>query len=241
VYEIQGDRVRYYSIERSEWEEVPAAMVDWEATKKAAGVEEKRKQALVTTVEKQEKERQADIAPDVDASLEVTPNVFLPPGEGLFVLDGKAVFPMAQVETNEKTDKKHLLEQVVVPIPIVASRHNIVLDGKQARFRLENKQPEFYLRTTDPEQPQLHLVRAKINGNTRIVESLDTIFKSTSTKSDEIPTRVWNVARGVYRLTLAEGLATGEYALVEESPKKEVSLLVWDFGVEKGQPAKSTK
>src|ERR1700681_2618490 len=33
-YEIQGDRVHYFSAERSEWEDVPAAMVDWDAMKK---------------------------------------------------------------------------------------------------------------------------------------------------------------------------------------------------------------
>src|ERR1035441_6137434 len=35
TYEVHGERVRYYSVERWEWEEVPVKQVDFAATQRA--------------------------------------------------------------------------------------------------------------------------------------------------------------------------------------------------------------
>jgi hypothetical protein len=34
-YAVEVDRVRYWSVERSQWEEIPSALVDWDATHKS--------------------------------------------------------------------------------------------------------------------------------------------------------------------------------------------------------------
>src|SRR5262245_15301124 len=82
-YERKGDRVRYFSAERGDWEEIPAELVDWDATKKAEAASEKADDELVSKVHKQEEAAKIETVLDVDASLQVAPGTFLPPGEGL--------------------------------------------------------------------------------------------------------------------------------------------------------------
>ena len=85
-YERKGDRVRYYSVERGDWEEIPSAMVDWDATKKAEADAARADEALVSKVHTQEEATKMETVLDVDASLQVAPGVFLPPGEGMFAV-----------------------------------------------------------------------------------------------------------------------------------------------------------
>src|SRR5579863_10410531 len=75
-YKIDGDRVRYYSLDTSQWEEMPAALVDWDATNAAEAEEAKRDAAAIAKVDTQEKALHAELTLDVDASLEVAPGLF---------------------------------------------------------------------------------------------------------------------------------------------------------------------
>ena len=230
-YEVQGDRVRYYSIDRSQWEVIPTSLVDWDATKKQEGEEEKSHAALLTKVQQQEKEHDAMPTLDVDASLEIAQGVFLPPGEGLFAFDGKSVLQVPQAQTDSQTSKTRFLERVLVPVPIIPSRHVITIPGDHAKFRLNTGQPEFYLRTSDARTPDVELIRTKVGHGDRKIVNLDELMGNQRTNGDTLPMQQWVVAKGVYRYTLGQKLPRGEYVVAEILPNEGMSLYVWDFGV----------
>ncbi len=252
-YERQGEKVRYLSAERGDWEELPAAMVDWDATAKAEAADEAAAKSLVQRVHQQQVESAADVPMDVDASLRVGGGVFLPSGEGMFAVEGKTVTRLEQAGTNAKLDKKRVVEQVLSPIPIVPSKHNVVLDGEKAKVRIvPSSDPlEFFLREAqiDPETgsaiirsgsageaaPEVELVRARVKGGKRRLESIRELFgQELGTERQVIALQRWDVAAGVYRFTLSETLKPGEYALAEILPDG-MNMFVWDFGVDGGK------
>jgi hypothetical protein len=236
-YQVNGDRVRYYSLDSSQWEEIPASMIDWDATKKVAADEAARDASALAKVHTSVAAHAATPL-DIDASLEVAPGVFLPPGANLFVFDGKAtLLPMPQAETDSKLSKGRLIEQVMVPIPIVPSRHSISIQGLHAKLRITQGQPEFYIRVVDTRQPELVLIRAKLQKDSRHVEDLDQIFDMTNEKRDAIPMQRWDIAKGVFRFTLSQTLTSGEYAIAEMVRDEGSALYMWDFGVDSASPA----
>lgn len=240
-YQIMDDRVRFYNTERSQWEEMPAALVDWDATRQSEADQKKTDAALLGAVHKQEQARR--IMPlDVDASLEAAPGVFIPPGEGLFVYDGKSVLRLTQAQADNKLDKAKVVEQVLVPIPIVPSRRNLSIPRPHAEVRVHNEQPEFYMRTADGREPNMILIRTKVRGDSRLIENVDTYLEAISrTKRSEVIAERWQIANGVYRFTLSQSLEPGEYVFTEIVKGEGTNLYVWDFGVDVGGKTSATK
>jgi len=230
-YHIEGDRVRYYNLDSSQWEQMPAALVDWDATKKAEAQDAQRESAILARVQKQEGERTASTL-DIDASLEAAPGVFLPSGVGLWAFNGHTMRALNQAEITSKLSKGHVLEQVIVPVPIIPTRHNISIKGERATMRIETAQPEFYMRTADDRTPDLKLIRAKVHGGGRYLEHVDQLFDQEWQSANAVPMQRWEMAKGVFRFTLGEPLSPGEYVLAEVLQNEQMSFYVWDFGVD---------
>ena len=232
-YEKQGDSVRYYSVERSAWEEIPATLVDWKATAQAEADDAKAQKEFAEKVKVRDTNEHAMEHLDVDASLLVAPSTFLPPQLGMFALAGKEVVPLSKSMAKIRTDKARQVEKVMSGIPMIPSRHFMDLKGKRAAIRVPAGELEFYYRIpVDEQEPDVELMRAQVKGDTRVLESINTDVVG---ENEEIRKTVallkWDVAKGVYRYTIAAPMEPGEYALTINLPDG-LNFYVWDFGVD---------
>ena len=248
-YQRNGDRVRYFSAERGDWEEIPAAMVDWDATAKAEAAAGASADALLKQVHHEQEQRQIEAPLDVDASLPIAPGIFLPGGEGMFVLEGKSVTPLEQAGAEVHADKKQTLKQILSPVPVVPSKKNVELPGAKATRRINSERPEFYLREPPPDPdrvsailtsgqpgdtgPEIVLVKLTIKGGKRQIESIRSMFgQQVPGELNAVSIQRWDVAKDVYRFTLGQELSAGEYAFTQLLPDG-INFYVWDFGVDR--------
>jgi hypothetical protein len=174
-YRREGDRVRYYSVERSAWEEVPATLVDWDATEKAEAAQYAQNKELQEQIaEREKKARFADM--DVDTSFEVYPGAFLPDNVGFYVLDGNKIAVLQQEKAEVHTEKGRELAKIVTGVPLISSKQDMEIVGNRAKLRIQTGDAEFYFRTADKREPRLTLLRAELKGEKRTVAVISTNF-----------------------------------------------------------------
>jgi hypothetical protein len=229
-YEVHGDRVRYYSTERGEWEEIPLALVDLEATKRAQ--EEEKGVQKKQLEEGLEIERQRFYKP-VETGFEIAPGVHLPSEEGVYAYDGMRVIRLIQSSAEIVTDKRRAALARAVPGRLLKSNSIVVLSGARAAVRIQNAVPTFYVQSAEGVGAKLELVRLKVVEDSRVVEKVEADRSGMAKPSEVRPALEFErtqLAPGLYRLTLLHSLDPGEYALGELDPQK-VNLQFWPFGL----------
>ena len=115
-YEVKGDRVRYKSAERDEWEELPSSLVDWPATEK---YEKDRATSAIPEAKALDKETDAERAAEESHLPQVAPGLRLPEESGVFLLDNFKGQPqlveMQQLE-GKTADENELVHQIALRI-----------------------------------------------------------------------------------------------------------------------------
>lgn len=229
TYEVHGDRVRYYSVERSDWEEIPASLVDFEATKRAG--EDAKASKTKQLEEAKELEAERFEKPE-ETGFEVAPGIRLPKEDGVYAFDGTRVIRMIQSSAEVVTDKKRTTLLLAVPGPLVKNRSLIVLPGTRAAVRLQQAQPTFYAQFAGGLGARLELIRVNPGKEVRVVERAE-VHQGAGKPAElraAVPLERTQVAPGIYKLVPTKALDPGEYALGELMQEK-LNMDLWDFGL----------
>jgi hypothetical protein len=239
TYEVRGDRVRYYSVERSEWEEMPAALVDFDATRRA---QEAEKATAKKELEEAKEIEQQRFEKPPETGLEVAPGIRLPAVDGIYTVEGLRLVRLVQSLGEVVTDKKRLAMVVAIPLPLLKARSLVVLDGEKAAVRLNTPQPTFYVQSADSLGAKLELIRVRPAKESRVVEQVEAgragIGKATESRA-AIPLERTQISPVLYKLKPTQPLEPGEYALGELVQTK-LNLDVWDFGLDKSGAVDAT-
>ena len=145
-YEIHGDRVRYFSAERGEWEEVPNSLIDWDATAK---FEQGRLQGkLAPEAVELDKEIDAERKAEQARSPQVAPGLRLPDEGGIFLLDTYENQPqLAELQQSggevDKNTKSNILRSAINPL--AGARQTIELPAAHAKIQSHTTVPSLYI------------------------------------------------------------------------------------------------
>ncbi len=219
-YKVEGDRVKFYSTDRDEWEEIPLEMAD---LKKTESEIKARKAAL-------SEDSKADVEEDKAERAAARQIRLVPPDPGAYLVKGEATVPMKVGEVQVANNKRRSILKVLSPIPMVTGKATLEMNGAHSATIVNGNMPEFYLRLSEEERFGI-IKMGEHNGN-RVVEKL-TIVPVTKEIVEEptiVPTFHQQAGDMLYKIWPEKALEPGEYAVVEWTEGK-VNMQTWDFAV----------
>jgi hypothetical protein len=247
-YQLIGDRVHYLSAERYEWEDIPASLINWDASRKFAADAE-AENVRAREIDAQSKQEQQE--DDAD-SPSVSPGIKLPPTGGIYLLDVYQNKPelneLSQSGADVKTHKAGNILRAAIN-PIASAKQTIELSGPHAKVQSHVGDPFIYIfldteenspYTSDPTKQQDHwrIVQLHEHKDNRIVGNLNiAIYGKVKENAQYAPTEVTPVSGRWIKITPQGLLPPGEYALVEMLGQQGINRFVWDFGVNPNAPA----
>jgi hypothetical protein len=222
-YMVDNDRVRFFSTDRGEWEEVPAVLVDLQKTQAEIKQREDSTREEAAAADAEEKaERQA--RKEVEQ---------IPVENGVYLIEGDKLTPMKVGESKVVTNKRRTVLKVLSPVPLVSGKATLELDGPHASQGTANRTPEFYIRLSTDER--FGILRMGEHKGNRVVENLTILPVVNETQEDRMLVEIFRqqVGDGLFKIWPQKPIEPGEYAVVEFTDGK-VNVQVWDFFVAPG-------
>ena len=221
-YHVEGDRVRFYSTERSQWEEMPLSLVDLDKTERAKKAEDQKASKEVRE-EDEEEQAKRELRREIQS---------IPMDTGTYYNNDGKIKTVPLAEYQIVTSKKRKTLQVLSPIPLVPGKASVVIKGDHSNFIVHEDRPSFYMRLEKEER--FGIVSLEPKKDARVVEdiSIVPVAKQAIENRKQMDTFQQELASGLYKVWPEKPLTPGEYALVEygdTGDMNDIELLVWDF------------
>lgn len=233
-----GDRLKYFSAERGEWEEIPVSLVNWKATDEwnaelAKSSSDELKEVTAEEIQARKEEM-------LNTPL-VVPGYRLPAEGGVFALDELQDRPSLKkieankIQVNDNTGKNLLRRSV---IPVASTIQTIELAGPAAKMRLHTVTPSLFV---DVENDQgvipadnFRIVKLERKKELRVMAKNTTGRSGNQDVSEKfLKSRAEKFSGDWWKIIPLEDLTPGEYALVISAAGDDGNGIVWDFGVDK--------
>jgi hypothetical protein len=227
-YKVENDRVKFYSLDRDEWEEVPLALADLDKTKaeiKARADSIRADAAAEDAEDKAERTARKEVAS-------------VPPEPGVYLIDDRKPAPQNLTafkagESKVVNNKRRSVLRAISPVPMVPGKATLELDGPHSSQGTANRSPEFYIRLSEDER--FDILRLGEHKGNRVVEKLtiQPVTNEDIQEPDVVDAFRQQVADGLFKIWPQKPLDPGEYAVVQYSMEK-LDMQVWDFFVAPG-------
>jgi hypothetical protein len=219
-YQVQSDRIHFYSIERSQWEDIPLDLVDLKRTDSEASA---RKAKLDEDAKVLADEEKIARAMEKEVSR-------IPQDAGVYWLEGKETKVLKQAESTVHSNKGRSVLKRLAPVPVVSGKATLELQGAHSQTVFTDPEQEFYIQLSDPER--FGIAKLTVKGNVRVVENITYIPVSNEVVEEPVMVDILRkqMADGLYKFWPKEKLPVGEYAVVEYTEGK-LNMQVWDFAI----------
>ena len=219
-YQVQPDRVHFYSVERSGWEDVPLDLVDLKRTASEAA-ERQAKLEEDTKAMAQEEKAERDLEKEMRR---------IPQDPGAYWMLGNEVQVLKVAESTVHTNKGRAILKKLSPLPVITGKATLEIPGAHSLNVFTNPEQEFYLQLSEPQR--FGIAKLTTKGAVRIVENVTTIPVINEIVQEPTMVEILKneLDSGLYKIWPKEKLEPGEYAVVEYSESK-LNMQVWDFGI----------
>jgi hypothetical protein len=221
-YKVEQDRVRFYSVERSQWEEIPVDLVDLKRTQAEASVREEKLDKETKSLAEEDEARRA-LAKEVHR---------IPQDPGVYWLDKDNLHIMKAADSSVHTSKGRTALRVISGMPqMINGKGELEIQGAHSLNVFTDPQQEFYIQVSETEP--FGIVKVTPKNGVRVVENLtmNGMTKETEEQIDSVEIIIQEMAKGgLYKVWAQKPLPPGEYAVVEYTLGK-MNMQIWDFAI----------